>query len=205
MLKRLPESTPKELLDVVRRMAWMAEYRDPDILKHLERIRGYVAVLGMGLGLSSADVEMIAIASQLHDIGKVGLPDTLRTNTGSLSPADLNEARTHTLIGADLLRDSTQQVFQIGAVICMEHHERWDGSGYPSGHRGEQIPLAARMTGLVDVFDALTTSRPYKKEVHVSEARRLITQSKGQLFESSLVEIFDGHFDDFVRIRQMNY
>ena len=204
MLKRQPESTPKDLLDIVRRMAWMAEYRDPGALNHLERIRSYVSILALGYGLSTTDTETTSLAAVLHDIGKVGLPDNLRTNTGSLSHADMEETKTHTIIGADLLRDSQHQVFQIGAAICKSHHERWDGTGYPNGQRGDQIPLSARMTGLADVFDALTTSRQYKKEVPLAEAHRLIVDAGGQLFDPKLVKIFDEQFDEFARIRQLN-
>jgi putative two-component system response regulator len=204
MLKRNPESPLKDLQDMVRRMAWMAEYRDPDTLNHLERIRGYVSALALGFGLSTADVEIIAMASQLHDVGKVGLPDNLRVNTGSLSRGDLEETKTHTIYGADLLRDSAFKVFQIGQAICMSHHERWDGSGYPNGYRGDQIPLSAQLVGLADVFDALTTSRPYKREVPLADARGLIVQASGQLFDPKLVRIFDDQFDEIVRIRQAN-
>jgi len=204
MLKRLSDSASSDFSDVVRRMAWMAEFNDPTLFNHLGRIRGYVSILAQGCGQSMADAEMIALASQLHDIGKVSLPEALRTNRGNLSNADLDASNKHTTLGADLLKDSNIQIFQVGAVVCLSHHERWDGSGYPAGLRGAAIPLSGRITGLADVFDALTTSRSYKKEVPLPEARALIVQTSGQLFDPTLVQIFDDRFDDFYRIRQMN-
>ena len=161
-------------------------------------------ILANGIGLPPVEVEMLAIASQLHDIGKIALPEPLRTNKGNLSVADMEATNKHTNVGADLLRESQIQVFQMGATICLSHHERWDGSGYPQGTRGAQIPISGRITSLADVFDALTTSRSYKKEVPLPEARRLILETSGQLFDPELVQIFDDHFDDFYRIRQIN-
>lgn len=203
MLKRFPD-TSNDLADVVRRMAWMAEYNDPTLFSHLERIRGYVKILALASGLTMADTDMIALAAQLHDIGKIGLLDNLRTNRGNLNNAELDATNKHTAIGADLLKESSIQVFQMGTAICLTHHERWNGTGYPQGLRGEQIPLSGRIVGLADVFDALTTSRPYKKEVPLAEARALIVQASGQLFDPKLVTIFDEQYDEFHRIRQIN-
>lgn len=204
MQKWFGESPKTEIEDVIRRMAWMAEYHDPYLFNHLGRIRGYVSILATGLGLPSAEVEMIGLASQLHDIGKIALPEPLRTNKGNLTNAEMEASNKHTTVGAELLNGSSIQVFQVGAVICLSHHERWDGSGYPQGSRGQQIPVSGRITSLADVFDALTSSRSYKKEVPLPEARRLILETSGQLFDPTLVQIFDDRFDDFYRIRQMN-
>lgn len=202
MAKRLSRSDMNDLTDLIQRMSGMSENHDPAVKGHLARIGGYVATLALGYGLSMADVEMTSLAAQLHDIGKIGLPESLRTARGKLSEAELELNKKHTRMGADLLKESKNPVIQIGAAICLSHHERWDGSGYPQSLSGEQIPLSARLTGLADVFDALTTPRPYKDEVSLSEARHLITESSGELFEPALVKIFNENFDEFQRLRQ---
>jgi len=202
MAKRLSRSDMNDITDLIQRMAGMAENHDPAVKGHLARLSGYVATLALGYGLSMADVEMTALAAQLHDIGKIGLPESLRTARGKLSEAELELNKKHTRMGADLLKESKNPIIQIGAAICLSHHERWDGSGYPQGLSGEKIPLSARLTGLADVFDALTTPRPYKDEVSLSEARRLITESSGELFQPELVNIFNENFDEFQRLRQ---
>ena len=200
MAKRLSRSDINDISDLIQRMAGMSENHDPSIKGHMARVSGYVTTLALGYGLLMADVEMTSLASQLHDIGKIGLPESLRTARGKLSDADLELNKKHTRMGADLLKESKNPVIQIGAAICLSHHERWDGSGYPQGLRGEQIPLSARMTGLADVFDALTTPRPYKSEIALPEARRLIVEASGELFEPKLVEIFDEQFGEFQNI-----
>lgn len=204
MLKRFAD-TSNDLVEVVRRMAWMAEFNDPGLSSHLERIRGYAMILAIDSGVNQAEAEQLGLAAQLHDIGKVALPEHLRTNMGNLTNAQLLDASNkHTKIGYDILKDTSITIFQLGSTICLSHHERWNGSGYPNALRADQIPLSGRIVGLADVFDALTTPRPYKREVPLQEARLMLVQAAGELFDPQLVRIFDDRFDEFMRVRQIN-
>ncbi len=204
MSKYATEVLNREVLDVVRRMSALAEYREPGIKNHLERIRGYCMVIARGLDLSVQEVEVIANASQLHDIGEIGIPDAILTKAGKLSPYEWEVVKRHPVIGAEILRGSPSTLLQAGEIIALSHHERWDGSGYPYGLKGEDIPLSGRICAMADIFDALTTKRPYKDEVSVEEAYDLILESSGVLFDPQLVTVFKDHFDEFLVIRQNN-
>ena len=192
----------KELLDAVWRMAYIAEYREGGHITHLERIKGYVQVLGRGLGLTQSEVQLISTACQLHDIGKAGLPEGLLLQQGQYSDAEINKIKRHTTIGAEILNNSNSALLQAGETIALNHHERWDGSGYPNGISGEQIPLSARLCAIADVFDALTTPRPYKKEISVDDALRLITGASGTLFDPQIVEVFQEEFQNILKVKK---
>ena len=204
MSKYATEVLNREVLDVVRRMSALAEYREPGIKNHLERIRGYCMVVARGLDLSVQEVEVIANASQLHDIGEIGIPDAILTKAGKLSPYEWEVVKRHPVIGAEILRGSPSTLLQAGEIIALSHHERWDGSGYPYRLKGEDIPLSGRICAMADIFDALTTKRPYKDEVSVEEAYDLILESSGVLFDPQLLTVFKDHFDEFLVIRQNN-
>ena len=196
------ESGQKELFDAVQRMAFMAEYREENIQGHLERIRGYTFVLARGLGLQQKEVQIISTASQLHDIGKIGLPEALRLKQGDYTNAEMEAIRKHTLIGSEILKDSPSVYLQAGECIALNHHERWDGSGYPNGLRSDQIPLSGRLTALADVFDALTTPRPYRHEISIEDARQLLIDASGLLFDPQMVQVFSDDFGEYQRIRR---
>jgi putative two-component system response regulator len=192
----------KELLDAVWRMAYIAEYREGGNLAHLERIKGYVQVLGRGLGLTQNEVQLISSACQLHDIGKAGLPEGLLLKQGQYSEAELNKIKSHTTIGAEILKNSNSALLQAAETVALNHHERWDGSGYPNGLSGEQIPLSARLCALTDVFDALTTPRSYKKEISVEDALRLIAGASGSLFDPQIVQVFPDEFQNILKVKK---
>ncbi len=194
--------THKELLDAVWRLAYIAEFREGGNLTHLERVKGYVQVLARGYGLSPNEVQLISIASQLHDIGKAGLPEGLLLQQGQYSETELNKIKRHTTIGAEILSKSPSSLIQAGETIALNHHERWDGSGYPKGISGEQIPLAARFCALADVFDALTTPRPYKKEISMEDASRLVVGASGSLFDPQLTQVFEEEFSGLLRVKK---
>jgi putative two-component system response regulator len=192
----------KELLDAVWRMAYIAEYREGGNMTHLERIRGYTQVLAHGLGLTQAEVQLISTACQLHDIGKVGLPEGILLQEGQYSEAELKNIKLHTTIGAEILSNSNSALLQAAETIALNHHERWDGSGYPNGISGEQIPLSARLCAVADVFDALTTPRPYKKEVSVEAALALIIGASGSLFDPQIVQVFKDEFQNILKVKK---
>lgn len=192
----------KDLLDSVIRMAYMAEYREGNNTGHLERIKAYTQLLGRGLGLNQNEVQLISTACQLHDIGKVGLPDALLQKQGRYTDADLQKVKHHTILGAEILKNSFSPVLQAGEMIALNHHERWDGSGYPNGIAGEDIPLSARLCAVADVFDALTTPRPYKKEISTEDASRLIIGAGGILFDPQIVQVFEEELSGILKIKK---
>jgi len=192
----------KELLDAVWRMAYIAEYREGGNLAHLERIKGYVQVLGRGLGLTQSEVQLISTACQLHDIGKAGLPEGLLLKQGQYSDAELNKIKSHTSVGAEILKNSNSALLQAAETVALNHHERWDGSGYPNGLSGEQIPLSARLCAIADVFDALTTPRSYKKEISVDDALRLVVGASDSLFDPQIVQVFQDEFQNILKVKK---
>jgi len=204
MSRLLDEVVSRESLEYVRRMAYLAEYRKPGIKSHLDRIRGYCSIIGRGLSLSSQQIEMVSVASQLHDIGEIGVPEGILAKTGNLSAEEWDLVKRHPIFGAEILRGSNSPILQAGEIIALSHHERWDGSGYPYGLKGEEIPLSGRICAVADVFDALTTPRPYKAEIPSADALRLIADSGGQLFDPTLVEILMDCFADIIKIRQLS-
>lgn len=204
MLKTTATLINKESLDLVRRMAMMAQYRESGIENHLERMRGYCYVIAHGLGLSTPEVELIANASQLHDVGYVGVPDAVLAKSGQLTAYEWEQVKRHPAIGAEMLSGSPSPVLQAGELIALTHHERWDGSGYPKALQGEEIPLGGRICAVADVFDALTTKRTYKEEVPVQEALQLLVDTSGQLFDPQVVKVFREGFDEILRVRQLN-
>ena len=196
------DTSQKELFEAIWRMAFIAEYREFHNQAHLERIKGYTFTLARGLGLPPKEVQIIAIASQLHDVGKAGLAEPLVLKEGRYTETDLDAAKVHTWLGCEMLKGSHSPYLQSGECIALSHHERWDGSGYPNSLRGEAIPLSARIVALADVFDALTTPRPYKMAVSLDEARGLIQEGVASLFDPQLVQVFNDEFGEIQRIRK---
>lgn len=195
----------KETLDFVRRMARMAEYRDEDAAQHRERVRNYCQLITHCLGLSNQQSEVISVASYLHDVGKVGLPESIANKAGDLTAYEWDVMKRHTTIGAALLKGSSSVVLQVAETIALTHHERWDGSGYPNALRGEEIPLSGRVCALADVFDALTTPRNYKKEISFEEAMTLVRDSSGHLFDPNVVSVFLESSTEVQKIQTMVY
>ena len=217
----------KPLLDEYRRqiiatqdvavfaMARMAESRDEDTGHHLIRVRGYSQLLAEQLRhqspYSSTITEQFLVdlyrSSPLHDIGKVGISDTILFKPGRLTPEEFEIVKTHTVLGARILEDVVLQgesgsFLEMAVAIARFHHERFDGTGYPAGIHGEEIPLSARIAALADVFDALTSVRPYKPAYSVERARKLICEKSAKHFDPVVVNAFAACFDDFVEIRE---
>jgi len=198
------EVTDRALLDTIYRMACLGEARKTNIKSHIERMRGYCFVLARGLGMPIQDAEVISYASQLHDIGEIAIPPEVYQKSGELSAQDWDIIQKHPIAGADLLHGSPSVILQAAEIIALTHHERWNGSGYPRALKGEQIPLSGRICSLADIFDALTTRRNYKSELSIEEARDLIVESSGELFDPRLVATFQTSFNDLLKIRQNN-
>jgi two-component system, response regulator RpfG len=173
--------------EVLHRLARATEYRDIASGPHLERMARYSGLIAEALGLPDEEVRVIELAAPLHDIGKIGLPDSIVRKPGGLTPEETEFMRTHPRIGHDILAGSSSRFVQLGATIALRHHERWDGSGYPDGIAGRDIPIAARIVGVADVLDALTTPRPYRDAWSLDRALEFLQAEAGGKFDPEVV------------------
>ena len=178
-----------------------AEHRDPETHEHIMRMSNYSAVIGRHLGLSADETELLLLSSPLHDIGKIGTPDHILLKPGRLTPEEFEIMKMHTVIGGKILEHSASPILQSGALIAMSHHEKFDGSGYPYGRKGKEIPLFGRIVAVADVFDALTSERPYKKAWDLDRATGLIRESRGGHFDPDVVDAFFEVFDEIIDIK----
>jgi len=188
-------------LDIIHRLARAAEFRDNETGIHIIRMSKYSALLGAVVGMNETQCDLLLNASPLHDIGKIGIPDSILLKPGQLTQEEWDIMKTHTTIGAELLSGSKAALMKMAEVIALTHHERWDGSGYPRGLKGEDIPLVGRITGLCDVFDALTSKRPYKRAWTPEEAMTEIKKQNGKHFDPQLVEAFIRILPEVQRIK----
>lgn len=184
-------------LETIYRMALVAEFRDQqDTGKHLRRMSRYSGILASGMGMSYQESEDIRYAAPLHDIGKVAIPDSILRKPGKLDPKEFEEMKRHTLYGSQMLRNAESRLLRLAAKIAIAHHEHYDGSGYPHGLKGEDIPLEARIVSAADVFDALMSKRVYKGAWTVDEALSYIKDQNGKLFDPGVIACLDKYIDD---------
>lgn len=176
-------------IEIIERLARAAEFRDDNTGQHTERVGQMAALLAKRIGLPDSQVSLIRRAAPLHDVGKIGIPDSILLKLGKLTPAEFTLVKTHTTIGARILSGSRFPILRLAEEIAFNHHERWDGEGY-AGIVGDAIPLAGRIVAVADVFDALTQSRPYKAAWPVGEAIAEIERQRGRQFDPSLVDAF---------------
>jgi putative two-component system response regulator len=189
-------------LQVVQRLGMAAEYRDEETGNHILRMSHICDLLARAVGWSEARCELILNASPMHDIGKIGIPDAILLKPGKFEPPEWEIMKTHAAIGGKLLDVDDSDLMVMAREIALSHHEKWDGSGYPNGLAGEAIPQAGRIAALADVFDALTSARPYKKAWTVEAAADMIKANSGKHFEPALVEIFLNELPGIVKIRE---
>jgi putative two-component system response regulator len=176
--------------EMLRRLALAAEYRDDETFEHTERIRRSSALLAAELGLPDAEIELLRDASALHDIGKLGVSDTILLKPGKLTPEEHECMRRHAESGAAILSGSSSDVLKAAEEVARCHHEWWNGTGYPNGLSGDEIPLRARIVALADVFDALTHKRPYKHAWPIDAAVAEIHRLRGLQFDPRVVDAF---------------
>ena len=177
-------------LQIVQCLGRAAEYKDNETGRHVIRMSLYAQQLALAAGCSAAWAEDLLHAAPMHDIGKIGIPDAVLLKPGPLDAPEWEVMRTHPHIGAEIIGSHAAHVLQLARSIALAHHEKWDGSGYPYGLAGETIPLEARICAIVDVFDALTSTRPYKKPWSTEDAVVHIQSQAGKHFEPRLVELF---------------
>lgn len=205
-LEKMVASRTQELrntqLKVVQRLGMAAEYRDEETGSHILRMSHISALLARAIGWNETDCELILNASPMHDIGKIGIPDAILLKPSKFEPDEWTVMQTHAAIGGKLLENDDSELMRMAHDIAYTHHERWDGSGYPNGLLGTAIPQAGRIAALADVFDALTSVRPYKKAWTVEAAVDLIKENSGKHFDPDLVTVFIRELADIIKIRE---
>ena len=190
--------------ETIERLSIAAEFRDNETIRHIKRISGYCEILARAIGYDQEQCEMIRIASQLHDVGKIGIPDHILLKQGSLSEQERETMKQHTEIGYRILAGSSSEVLTIAASIALTHHERFDGGGYPRRLSGESIPVEGRIMAVADVFDGLTSRRSYKDPVPMHEALRLIQAEADAQLDGDLVDVFLSSMDFIQPIREQH-
>ncbi len=203
--RRAHRELRESYLDTIKRLAVAAEYRDEETGDHIHRISRYCALISEELGLPAQMIQNIRYASPMHDIGKIGIPDRILLKEGKLTPEEFEIMKTHTTIGASILANSNAEILQFAERIAISHHERWDGGGYPMGVAGDKIPITGRIVGLADVFDALTSERPYKEPYPLDVALEMIRRGAGGHFDPEVAKAFLARRDGIKEIlREMN-
>ena len=189
-------------LQVVRRLGRAAEYRDNETGLHIIRMSKVSMLLGKAAGMNEYDCDLLLNAAPMHDIGKIGIADHVLLKPGKFEPAEWKIMQTHSQIGADILSGDDSDLMKMAHQIALTHHEKWNGKGYPNGLAGEDIPLVGRLCALADVFDALTSVRPYKKAWSVEDSVDLIKQERGEHFDPQLVDYFIKLLPEIVTIKE---
>jgi putative two-component system response regulator len=187
--------TYEAYVETIERLAVAAEYKDEDTANHIARMSRYAHIVALELNLSPKDCELILHSSPMHDIGKLGITDAILLKPGKLDPDEWDVMKTHSTIGGRILAGSSSELLQTGELIAMTHHEKWDGSGYPNGIAGEDIPMMGRITAIADVFDALTSKRPYKEPFSVEKSLDIIKEGRGSHFDPAVLDAFMSQLD----------
>jgi two-component system, response regulator RpfG len=177
-------------LETLSKLAKAGEFRDKTTGNHLMRMAKYSALIGQHLGLGTETVHVLEVAAPMHDIGKIGIPDAVLLKDGPLTSPEIDVMRAHPRMGYDILKGSPSKYLSMGAIIALGHHEKFDGSGYPNGLHGEDIPLVARIVAVADVFDALVSERPYKRAWPLEEGIEFLKSQRGKHFDPTCIDAF---------------
>jgi len=193
------EQTQKEIIFT---MGEIGESRSKETGNHVKRVAEYSKVLALKYGLSPSESELIKMASPMHDIGKVSIPDEVLKKPGKLTDEEFEIIKAHSQTGFDLLKNSNRQILQSAAIIAHQHHEKWNGKGYPQGLKGEEIHIYGRITAIADVFDALASDRCYKKAWELDRVINLFKEERGIQFDPKIVEVFLDSLDEILALKE---
>ena len=189
--------------ETLLRLARAGEYRDEETGNHVIRMAKYSRLIAEKLGLAEKECEAIEMAAPMHDIGKIGIPDLILRKPGRLSHQEFDVMKTHTRIGYEILKDSPSKYLQLGAIIALNHHERFNGTGYPNRLGQKDIPLSARIVTIADAYDALTSERPYKAKWPIQKAIDYLNQQRGKFFDPECLDAFMAQLDRITNIQNM--
>ncbi len=187
---------------IINRLMRAAEYRDNETGNHVIRMSHYARLIAKAMGMDERFVDLLYAAAPMHDIGKIGIPDSILLKPGKLDPEEWVIMRKHPVIGAKILGEHDDELLQMARIVALNHHEKWDGSGYPNQLKGKTIPLAARIVAIADAFDALTSKRPYKEADSIEVAASKIEEDFGKHFDPGLRKPFKDALPEMKRIKE---
>ena len=188
--------------ETIEKLSMAAEFRDDDTAAHIHRMSCYCELIAGKLGMDTDRRELLRVASAMHDVGKIGIPDSILLKPGTLTDEEFETMKHHAKIGFRILAGSRSELLQVAASIAHTHHEWWDGSGYPRKISGEEIPIEGRIAAIADVFDALTSNRVYRRAFNLGEAVEMMSAERGTHFDPRLLDLFLGSLQDVVRIKE---
>jgi response regulator RpfG family c-di-GMP phosphodiesterase len=200
---KLNEEIKDTQKEVVFTMGAIGESRSKETAIHVRRVAEYSEMLALYYGLPKEEAAILKEASPMHDIGKVAIPDNILNKPGILTPDERKIMNTHTTLGYEMLKNSKRKLLKVASLVAYEHHERWDGKGYPRGLKGKDISIYGRITALADVFDALGSNRVYKKAWDDDKIFEMLKSEKGKQFEPKLIDIFFNNLDKFLKVRDL--
>lgn len=200
-LEKARLATVQAHMETIHKLSAAAEYKDEDTGSHILRMSRYCELIAKARGMNEDDVDLILNSSPMHDIGKMGIPDAILLKPGKLDADEWGVMRRHTVIGAKILSGGSSKYLEAGAEIALSHHEKWDGSGYPNGLAGENIPLFGRICAVADVFDALSSRRPYKPAFTNERSLEIMAQGRGTHFDPELYDLFLTRLDEVLEIQ----
>mgnify|MGYP002713012029 CR=1 FL=1 len=187
--------------EIIFTMGTIGESRSNETGFHVKRVAEYSKILAIHAGIHEYEADMLKQASPMHDIGKVGIPDSILNKPSALTDKEREVMNTHTQLGHEMLSHSNKELLRVSSIVAHEHHEKWDGTGYPRGLKGEEIHIYGRITAIADVFDALGSDRVYKKAWPDEKIFEMFKEQSGKHFDPTLIEIFFNHLDDFLEVR----
>lgn len=188
-------------LQIIQRLGRAAEFKDNETGMHVMRMSHYSRVLALAYGFSDSRADMLLHAAPMHDVGKIGIPDSIMLKPGKLTAEEFAEMQKHPDIGAEILGDEDSDLISLAKVVALTHHEKWDGSGYPKGLKGEDIPIEGRIVAVADVFDALTSKRPYKEPWSVEQTLSFMREQSGKHFQPRLIELLEQELEHILQIK----
>jgi putative two-component system response regulator len=202
-LSKALQFAQKTEYEISYRLGLASEYRDLETGGHIKRMSRYSALLGRLYGLSEEEENLLLYSSPLHDIGKIGIPDAILTKPGKLTVSEFEIMKQHSTIGAKMLEGADEYpIIKMGRIIALEHHEKWDGSGYPYGKQEKEIHIFARIVAIADVFDALSSKRPYKDAFPLDKTLMILREGRGTHFDPELLDLFLNNLDEFLKIQK---